>query len=460
MTQTIKLTQSRIDALKPPAAGEYAVHDAEVAGLALRVRVGGSMTWMLRYRTRGGPARRLTLGDARKVSLKDARDAARMAWGERAKGADPQGERKEAARRRRAQLGLAVERYIEDLERRGAAAVGQIASLLRRELIAPLGASTDLATLNRSLLAARIEAIAASGRPGASRAFRTRCSVLLNWCVGQGLIEHNPLLGLRLSRFTRAQETAVHGRALNETEIRAFWQAAEISGDPVYAGYLRTLLLTGCRRTELAQARWSWVQYDVDIDRAVLMLPREITKNGRLHAVPLPTSLLALLTAPPRRAGTDLVFPPWRGGGAPMSGWSARWARVRAAMAELNVVGRVTMHDLRRTARSWWSELGVVEPVAELMLNHRPRSRLVALYDRSERMDERHEAAERWADFVFGLIEDVESHDCEARQRRAAALPASAVRGAAPEYRGADPTVMPQEVAAMSYLRGLRRRST
>jgi integrase len=365
------------------------------------------MTWILRYRVggRGGLARRLTLGDARKVSLKDARDAARMAWGERAKGSDPQAARKAAARRERAQLGFAVDGYIKDLERRGATAVRTIRSLLRRELVAPLGEATDLSTLDRARLAARVSAIADSGRPGTAREFRTRCSVLLNWAVGRGLIEHNPLLGLRLPRATRSEEVAIHGRALREAEIRAFWEAAEAIGDPIYAGYLRTLLLTGCRRTELAQSRWGWVRRADDTDRTVLMLPAKITKNGRAHAVPLPEPVLKLLSALPRRVGSDLIFPSWRGVDTAMSGWSKRWTSITAAMAELGVIGRVTMHDLRRTARSWWSELGVVEPVAELMLNHRPRSRLVALYDRSERMDERHAAAERWAEFVFGLIE-------------------------------------------------------
>jgi integrase len=277
--------------------------------------------------------------------------------------------------------------------------------MLRRELVAPLGEATDLATIDRARLAARIAAIADSGRPGAAREFRTRCSVFLNWCTAAGVVDHNPLAGMRMPRATRAEEITVHGRALNEAEMGIFWQAAAAPGEPIYAGYLRTLLLTGCRRTELAQARWRWVQRDDDTGRAVLVLPREITKNGRPHAVPLPEPVMAMLTAMPRLAGTDLVFPSWRGHDTAMSGWSKRWAEVLAQLEKRDVTGRVTMHDLRRTARSWWSELGVSEPVAELMLNHRPRSRLVALYDRSERMDARHAAAARWADFVFGLVE-------------------------------------------------------
>jgi integrase len=405
-TTRVRLTQSRIDALEPPRDGEVTVHDTEVRGLALRLRAGGSRVWSLRYRIggRNGQERRLTLGDANVVSLKAARDAARMAWGERARGHDVQAVRKEAARRERARLGISVDRYIGHLESRNAASVRIIASLLRRELVTALGAATDLATLDRARLAARIEAVAASGRVGLSREFRTRVSVFLNWAASEGLIGHNPLLGMRLPRATRAEGVAQHGRALNEDEVRAFWQAADATGEPIYACYLRTLLLSGCRRTELALARWSWMQTEADTGRTVLVLPREITKNGRVHTVPLPEPVLALLVALPRRAGTDLIFPAWRGDDTPMSGWSKRWAKVTTRLRQRGVTGRVTLHDLRRTARSWWTELGVPEAVAELMLNHRPRSRLVALYDRAERMDERHAAAELWASHVFAVV--------------------------------------------------------
>jgi hypothetical protein len=173
-----------------------------------------------------------------------------------------------------------------------------------------------------------------------------------------------------------------------------------------------------------------------------------------------------------------------------MSGWAKRWAEVVTQLEKRGVNGRLTMHDLRRTARSWWSELGVTEPVAELMLNHRPRSRLVALYDRSERMDERHAAAERWAEFVFSVVEGGEdaenarsaedAKDAEdnrdasahADSGRHAAIGAQGRRGAVLPKASAkldktpgQPDTMPapasvtQDAAAAAYLRGVRART-
>jgi hypothetical protein len=72
-----------------------------------------------------------------------------------------------------------------------------------------------------------------------------------------------------------------------------------------------------------------------------------------------------------------------------------------------DVEGRVTIHDLRRTARSWWSELSVPFEVAEAMLNHRPANRLVAIYDRADRWPDRVAASDAWAIKVQTLVADL-----------------------------------------------------
>lgn len=404
VAERIKLTADRVAALAPPETGERVVADATTPGLAVRLRASGAATWVVRYRTggRGSTERRVTLGSIDAVPLGEARKAAKTILGGRAQGQDPQAERRERARRSASQLGAAVEAYVSDMKRRGVVSAAIIASLLRRELVASLGQSTDLATIGRAHLAKRIEAIAASGRVGLSREFRARVSVFLGWCAERGLVPFNPLAGAKLGRRTKAEEQAVHGRALTAAEIASFWAAATADPDPFFSTLLRVLLLTGCRRGEMAAARWSWIgERD---GHAALLLPAAVTKNGHAHPVPLPPMLQNLLAALPRLEGCDLIFP-GRGGKVPISGFSKRWPAVRATMAD--VEGRVMIHDLRRTARSWWSTLGVQFEVAEAMLNHRPRNQLVVIYDRADRWPERFTAAEAWAAKVDSLIADV-----------------------------------------------------
>jgi len=54
--------------------------------------------------------------------------------------------------------------------------------------------------------------------------------------------------------------------------------------------------------------------------------------------------------------------------------------------------GRWTPHDLRRTAATLMSRLGVAESVIHLCLNHKPQDKLARIYIRDDRMDDRKRA--------------------------------------------------------------------
>ena len=151
-----KLTQAMAERWPLPKRGEAHVADAGQPGLSLRVRASGARTWQVLYRTggRATPLRRMSLGSVEKISLKAARDLARKALLAVASGIDPAAQQKAAQRGRLAQLGLLVDAYIADLEARQATpqSVRNIASLLKRELVVPLGPTTDIATIiNQSI---------------------------------------------------------------------------------------------------------------------------------------------------------------------------------------------------------------------------------------------------------------------------------------------------------------------
>jgi integrase len=387
-----------------PLDHEFTVMDTEVPELGARVRQSGARSYVVRYRLGGRRhgERRVTIGSTESVSLGDARRAARQIVGRVAEGADVQAERREAARRDDGRLDRAISAYADEMRRRGVVKANAIKVLLARELVGRLGPAIDIASLTRSDFVRVFDAIERSGRFGTATDLRTRASVFLNWCSARGIVSANVLAGLKRARQTRAEAGERRGRALTRPEeIAAFWRAAETGGDPYFAAYVRTLLLTGCRRGELAQLRRSWL-CEVD-GRNFIVLPREITKAGREHAVPVPPILASTLSNLPRLADNpELIFVGRRG--RPMSGWSQRWAPVTRALTEAGITGRITIHDLRRTARSWWTVLGATTELAELMLNHRPRNALVSLYDRSERLEERYALACTWASKVAEIV--------------------------------------------------------
>jgi integrase len=267
---------------------------------------------------------------------------------------------------------------------------GEVMSLLRRELLRPFG-NIELADLDQAQLVNRVDTIKAAGRPGAARELKTRASVFLGWAVGKGLIKANPGLW-RKPRATRAQQLAVVGRALEDHELPAFWQAADAAPWP-FGGYLKVLLLCGQRRTETAAMRCA----DIDPKAAIWTIPAEISKSGRKHVVPLPSTVLEIIRATGRTT-SPLVFP--GRGGAMMSGWENRLASVREAAG----LPHWTLHDLRRTFRTGLAALGIDYAARELMLNHVIGSDLDQRYDRDPRWTARVDAAERWAQHVLGIV--------------------------------------------------------
>ena len=138
-------------------------------------------TYVVPYRTNGGRAgqqRFYKIGDASGIAPKKADEAAQIVLGRIAKGEDPAGERKAQAQRDRARLEAALDLYERALEHRHVVKRGEYLSLLRRELLKPLG-NVELQEIDRATVAERIRKITAGRRPGAAKELKTRASVFL-----------------------------------------------------------------------------------------------------------------------------------------------------------------------------------------------------------------------------------------------------------------------------------------
>jgi integrase len=393
MTKPIKLTANAIAKATCPPDKSQALYPIEgQRGAYLRVR-GTSKTVQVQYRDATGKQRWLRVCDGA-VAPKAIAEAVALVRGRLAKGEDPAGEKKAETKRERARLEPALDAYEADLERRHVVKRGEVMSLLRRELARPLG-NVELSTITRNDLVKRIAAVEVSGRPGAARELRKVAAVFLGWCADTGRITASPLAGWRRQRKTRMQRLERSGRALEDRELPALWQAAEDDGWP-FGPYLQILLLTGQRRTETALMRWS----DVDLAAGVWTVPADVTKSGRSHRVPLPPQAVAILKGLPRLR-SPYVFP-GRNGKA-MAGWSKRLPSVYQR-TEAAGMAPWTPHDLRRTMRTGLGRLGVDRVIAELLLNHAISDELTAIYDRAEYWQQRVEAAAHWADHVMGLI--------------------------------------------------------
>ena len=152
-------------------------------------------------------------------------------------------------------------------------------------------------------------------------------------------------------------------RVLNDDEIRAVWRATSplevplaASISPVFAAYVRFLLLTAARRSEAAKMQWS------EIAGGDWTLPASRNKTGVELVRPLSRAALTIVEAQPRPC--DFVFS--RNGKGAMGGI----AELKAALNYASGVSGWTLHDLRRTSRSLMSRAGVPSDHAERCLGH------------------------------------------------------------------------------------------
>jgi hypothetical protein len=108
----------------------------------------------------------------------------------------------------------------------------------------------------------------------------------------------------------------------------------------------------------------------------------------------------------------DLIFSTT--GTTPVSGWGRMKRRLDAAMLDIarqergakGAIPAWRLHDLRRTCITGMAELGIRPDVIELTVNHVSGSRggIAGVYNRSELLDERRVALERWSRHIAGLV--------------------------------------------------------
>jgi integrase len=175
-------------------------------------------------------------------------------------------------------------------------------------------------------------------------------------------------------------------RILDDDEIRALWNLTEDSVRHDFNVIIRILLLTGQRRSEVANMRWE------DLRGDIWTIPAEVSKNGMPHVVPLPSRATELINTTSRKGGPYLFG---RRGRTGYGGFSKSKARLDGELA-LVVNGDVspwTLHDLRRTACSLMARGGVRAEVSEKVLNHAIAG-VRQVYDRYSYSEEKKKAME------------------------------------------------------------------
>ena len=351
-----------------PSIARQEVTDALVPGLRLVVQPSGQKSWAIRY-SFARRKRKMTLGPYPRLGLAEARDAARKALEQVARGSDPglakvtgtlTGETFEAAAELYDRLHVATLR-------------AGTAQYVRRELDAAKEAWRG--RLTRSIRRADVIVLVDQANESGPHAGNQRRKVLaafFHFCEDRDLIESSPARGLKKTKL-KARE-----RFLDDGELRLVWNAADKLGGS-YGTLTKLLILTGCRRNEIAKLEWSEIVGDF------IMLPEARTKTAEKHRIPITPLMRSILDGLPRRGQYVL------GNGRPMS------ANMRARDSlDVSLTEAWRFHDLRRSFATGLQRLGIPIEIIERCLNHKLPG-ISAIYNRDDYTAEMADAFGRWS---------------------------------------------------------------
>lgn len=387
------LTELTIKSLKPKDA-QYELFDRSLPGFGIRVAPGGAKSFVLVYRFQHR-SRRMTLGRFPVLTLSEARKLAKEALAQVAKGIDP-ANATTADRDSVAELLFPVvaDKFVEEYAKRKTRSWRQTSAILQRAF-GKRWKHTAITDITKAMVRTALNDIIANrGEAAANRSF-AELRKMLNWCVRFDLLLQSPCLGLPLPCKPRSRD-----RVLSGDELRSIWLAADGMDYP-FGAVVKLLILTGQRRSEVAQLRWQ------DIDRERNVWHQHTNKSGRPHLVPLSAAACALIESLPR-LHDECVFPA-RNRSRPLSGFS-KW---KAELDRRSHVVGWTLHDIRRTLATGLAERGVPIAIGELILNHRSGklSGVAGIYNRFEYIEEQRHALDQWSVHVSELVDAPNLHD-------------------------------------------------
>ena len=394
-------TDKGIAALRPTAE-RY--EKWEGSGFGIRVSPRGTKAWIWVYHF-GGRPRRMTLGSYPLMGLADARLKLAEARKLLERGIDP-GDREvqlRKAERAAETVGELVEAYLEKWARPRKRSAAEDERILRKDVISAWGYKKAKDITRRDVIAL-LDGIVERGSPIAANRTLAVCRRMFGWALSRDIVPANPCAAVKAP----GKETR-RDRVLTADEIAALWRALDKPALPISKPIrlaLKLQLVTAQRKGEVIDAEWS----EFDLDGGMWTIPGERAKNGLPHRVPLSRMAMVLLKdvrAMHAAASTSkwLFASPRRDGAVTGPAVDHAMRDNRQALG----TGDATPHDLRRTAASYMTSIGISRLVVSKILNH-AESGVTAVYDRHSYDTEKRAALDAWGARLEQIIDASDRH--------------------------------------------------
>jgi integrase len=397
-----RLSDIAIARVRAPATGQDEIRDAVVPGLVLRLTSKGRKTFCVRYRVLDrvnkqgrltvGPDARITLGQTPPMELSEAREQAIKILKAAAEGRDLRTERREANIARHSDTFINVRRRFIDLEMKPNVKNWKTVESTLRLHVEPYWAAKPVADIRRRDVHELFDGYVAVGKVAIAVEVRKHLFRFFKWCVSREIIVANPMADLDRGDVRQNKDRA---HQLTDAEIKAVWYAAGGLGYP-FGPLHQLLILTGQRRNEWANAKWS----EIDATARTLTVPKERHKSKRGHAVPLSDAAWAILETLPKWNEGEYLFST-TGGVKPVSGFSKTKERLDKASG-LSVDFR-PFHDYRAACETRLASLGFNQDVRDAVLGH-AKPGLQRVYNLHEYMSEKRAALDAYAVHIMKVV--------------------------------------------------------
>jgi integrase len=410
-----KFTDKMIASLKPKTE-RYERWEGD--GFGIRVSPRGGKAWVWVYHFDGRP-RRMTLGayspgSPDHLGLADARVKLAEARKLLASGIDPGAVKvgQHKAERAAETVTDLAEAYLVKWARPRKRSAAEDERILRKDVIPAWGRRKAKDIARRDVIAL-LDAIVDRGAPIAANRTLAALRKMFNWALSRDIVEANPCVAVKAPAKERRRD-----RVLSADEIAVLWRTlgnSELAMSPAIRLALKLQLATAQRKgREVIAAEWT----EFDLDERVWTIPAEKTKNGMPHRVPLSPLALAILDEIAIVTGRDgrWLFP------SPKTGKAITGSAVDHAMRnnrETLASGDATPHDLRRTAASHMTSIGISRLVVSKILNHAEPG-VTAVYDRHSYDSEKRAALAAWGARLEEIVSSAQWGSNVARLRASA----------------------------------------
>lgn len=329
-------------------------YDTAITGFILTVSASGSKVYSLRYRDQYGKQRQHKIGDAKSITFDKSRQLAQKLRSRVVLGENP-AEDKQTLRKVITLAEFVEGIYIPHIHqhRRNFSAT---ISFLNHHILPRFG-KMHLDAITSDMVSDAHQALRAKGY---ALATVNKLPILFKIIYNLGKKKkvhgtaNNPADGVALFVTNNAKE-----RYLSLAETQRLQDALEQSVNPQLKYIVPLMLMFGCRKRELLDAKW----VDVDLERRNWHIP--MSKTGKSRNIPISVRALEMLRMLPRWNGCPYVVPnpetkkPY---GNLFCAWDT--ARKRAGLPD------VRMHDLRHSFASNLVNAGQSIYVVSKLLGH------------------------------------------------------------------------------------------